>query len=143
MRLKIPSLSVDTAVKPLGLTSTGAMDAPTGPNYVGWYMPGVRPGELGSAVMAGHFGWKKRVPAVFDKLHKLRPGDKIYVEDDKGESITFVVQGSRSYDAKADTTEVFTSQDGQAHLNLITCGGVLDKSSKSYTKRLVVFSNKQ
>ncbi|MFA5714473.1 MAG: PAS domain S-box protein [Candidatus Paceibacterota bacterium] len=38
-------------------------------------------------------------------------------------------------------TDIFVSNDGKAHLNLITCGGFLDEVSKSYPKRLVVFAD--
>jgi len=58
----------------------------------------------------------------------------------KGASITFVVKEIRRYDPLQDATDVFTSKTG-AHLNLITCDGVWDASKKSYTKRLIVFTD--
>ncbi|MEX0916722.1 MAG: class F sortase, partial [Candidatus Spechtbacterales bacterium] len=87
-----------------------------------------------------HSGYKEdRV--VFDELDMLREGSKVYVEDDKGEDIAFVVRGSRVYDADAYVPEVFLSQDG-VHLNLVTCVGVWDESTQSYSKRLVVFTDR-
>lgn len=50
---------------------------------------------------------------------------------------------SRTYDALADATRVFRSDDGKAHLNLITCQGAWDKQAKQYSKRLVVFTDRQ
>ena len=143
MRLKIPGISVDSAIEYVGLTSDGAMDAPKSPDEVAWYNLGPRPGENGSAVLAGHFGWKNGKAAVFDDLDKLRQGDKLYVVDDTGEIISFVVRESRSYDPRADASDVFILNDGKAHLNLITCEGVWDKVLKSYSKRLVVFTDKE
>ena len=118
------------------------MDAPKGPAEAGWYSLGVRPGEVGSAVIAGHSGWKNNIPAVFDDLYKLRIGDKIYVKDDKGGLVSFVVKEIRTYDPKADASDIFGSNDGEAHLNLITCEGVWDPVTKSSSKRLVVFADK-
>ena len=73
----------------------------------------------------------------------MNQGDKIYIEDEKGKAITFVVREKRSYDPKADASEVFSSDDEASHLNLITCEGSWNKDSKSYPKRLVVFTDKE
>lgn len=143
LRLKIASLNIDALVEYVGLTSEGAMGVPKGPAEVAWFELGPRPGDKGSAVIDGHSGWKDEIPAVFDDLHKLRAGDKIEIEDEDGESITFVVRESKLYDPNADAADVFISNDGEAHLNLITCEGVWDTATKSRSKRLVVFADKE
>lgn len=143
-RLEIPVIDVDAAVESLGLTSQGNMDTPKGPDDVAWYNLGNRPGENGSAVIAGHYGtWKNGKGSVFDNLHKLKKGDSIYIEDEKGESISFVVREIRNYEPSADATDVFSSDDEGSHLNLITCEGTWNKDSKSYSERLVVFADKE
>jgi LPXTG-site transpeptidase (sortase) family protein len=143
IRLTIPKIHVDTTFVSVGLTPTGAMDIPKGPNDVGWFNLGPRPGEIGSAVVAGHFGWKNNIPAVFDDLHTLKRGDKIYVQDDKGAKTTFVVTEVGIYDQNGDAANVFGSNDGKAHLNLITCQGVWNVGQKSYSQRFVVFTDKE
>ena len=80
-------------------------------------------------------------PGVFSNLYELRTGDKLSIVNDKGETINFVVREVRSYDPVADATAVFTSTDGGAHLNLITCEGVWKQAQLSYTQRLVVFTD--
>lgn len=140
--LKIPKLNINTNLVDVGITPQGAVDAPTTPTAAAWFNLGPRPGEEGSSVIVGHYGWKNSEPAVFDDLHKLQKGDKIYVQDENMVTSTFVVTGSQSYDQKANTDEVFFSRDGKAHLNLITCGGVWNKVDKSYSRRLVVFADK-
>lgn len=142
MRLKIPGINVDAAVEYVGLTSDGTMNIPKNPDDVAWFKLGPRPGEKGSAVIAGHYGWGDGKASVFDNLYKLRKGDKLYVEDDKGAIIPFVVRESRRYNPGADASNVFDSNDGKSHLNLITCEGVWDKISQSYSERLVVFTDK-
>ncbi len=142
VRLKIPKIHVDAAVEYVGLTPAGAMDVPKNPVTVAWLNLGARPGEVGSAVVSGHYGWKNGKPAAFDNLYALRKGDKIYIEDEKGATTTFVVREIRRYSPSANAAEVFASSDGKAHLNLITCEGVWNKVEKSYSKRLVVFTDK-
>lgn len=142
VRLMIPAIGADALIESLGLTPEGIMDSPEGPANAGWYNLGVHPGEIGSAVIDGHSGWKDDIPAVFDNLHKLEPGDKIYIEDNKGVITTFVVRESRTYDPEADASEVFFSNDDGAHLNLITCNGVWNEATQSSSKRLVIFADK-
>ncbi|MDO8659540.1 MAG: class F sortase [Candidatus Parcubacteria bacterium] len=141
VRLKIPNLNIDTSFEFVGLTPDGAMDAPQGPDNVGWFSLGPPPGEIGSAVIDGHSGYKDNIPAVFDNLYKLEKGDKIYIENEKGETLVFIVRELRTYNPRADTLDIFTSSDGKAHLNLITCTGIWNKILKSHSDRLVVFTD--
>ncbi|MEX2008083.1 MAG: class F sortase [Candidatus Spechtbacterales bacterium] len=139
VRLKIPGIEVDVAIEYVGVTPAGAMDVPKDRDNVAWFSLGTRPGENGSAVIAGHSGYRAGKVA-FDDLNTLRKGDKLYVEDALGKSVSFVVRESRVYDAGAYVPEVFTSDTG-IHLNLVTCVGVWDESTKRYSKRLVVFTD--
>ena len=143
VRLTIPKIRVDAVIEHLGLTAAGAMDAPRGRSDVGWFALGTLPGEEGSAVIDGHFGWKNGLPAVFDGLHTLRPGDKIYVVNAGGVATTFVVRSVGMYVEDGYPASVFSSTDGGAHLNLITCEGVWNKERKSYSNRLIVFADKE
>lgn len=142
VRLKIPVIDVDSIVIPIGLTADGAMDIPQDPAEVAWYSLGPRPGEIGSAVIAGHLNWFQGQTGAFADLKQVEPGDIITVSDEDGVNITFVVREIRMYDAQADATDVFSSTDGKAHLNLITCDGVWDKDTSQYTERLVVFTDR-
>lgn len=137
VRLKIPKLNIDAFIESVGLTSGGAMGVPENTANVGWFNLGPRPGEKGSAVIAGHFDGKNGEAGVFADLYKLKAGDELSIEDDKGVEIVFAVRESRLYDP-GFAEEVFSSGDG-IHLNLITCDGVWDGIKKSYSKRLVVF----
>jgi LPXTG-site transpeptidase (sortase) family protein len=139
VRLKIPKINVDAAIKSVGITPKGEMEVPNNIVDVAWFALGPRPGERGSAVIAGHLVGDNSEAGVFVNLYKLNAGDKLYVKDDKGKSIIFTVRGSHVYDpGYAD--DVFSSSDS-AHLNLITCDGIWDGAKKSYTKRLVVFAD--
>ncbi|HSR89389.1 MAG TPA: class F sortase [Candidatus Udaeobacter sp.] len=143
VRLQIPKLKVNASVENVGLTKDKSMGAPKIPSDVAWFNLGVRPGEIGSAVMAGHVNWYSGATAVFANLNKLKPGDKIFVKDNNGVTISFVVRKVRVYSIKDDTSEVFSADDDLAHLNLITCVGVWNKRSKQYSQRLVVFTDRE
>lgn len=139
-RLIIPSINVDAKIIYVGLDSKGAVDTPKGPAEVAWFKLGPRPGQTGSAVITGHFGpWQTGANSVFDNLHKLKNGDKIYVKDDKGLSLAFSVTDSRIYKPDESPTEVFSKNDG-IYLNLITCSGDWLKNQKTYTERRVIFA---
>lgn len=138
-RLEIPSIGVDAAVEHVGVNSKGIMDVPVNGRDVGWFYPGPRPGEKGSAVIAGHLDNKDGSNAVFANLNKLKQGDHIYVIDSNGTSTVFIVQGSSEYNV-GYADDVFSRNDG-TYLNLITCDGVWDGTKKSYSERLVVFAD--
>lgn len=139
VRLTIPAININADIQHIGVTQAGEMEVPSNTVDVGWFKLGPRPGEKGSAVIDGHFNGENGEAGVFYNLYKLKKGDKLFVQDDKGKIITFVVREKRLYDpGYAD--DVFNSNDG-AHLNLVTCDGVWDGTKNSYSKRLVIFSD--
>ncbi len=142
VRIKIPSIRVNAVIRSVGLASDGSMGVPKLPRDAAWYKLGPKPGEMGSAVIAGHVNWYSGATGSFERLKNLRPGAAITVQDDKGTLIYFVVREIRKVNAAADATGIFTSQDGKAHLNLVTCTGVWNKRAKQYSQRLVVFADK-
>lgn len=136
--LTIPKINIQANIQDLGINSNGEMDVPDNTIDVGWFKFGSRPGEKGSAVIAGHFNGENG-KGVFTNLNKLKEGDKLYIKDNNGISFVFVVRKSHIYDP-GYVEEVFNSNDS-SHLNLITCDGVWDENKKSYSKRLVVFAD--
>lgn len=115
------------------------MEVPSNAVDVGWFKLGPRPGEKGSPIVSGHIDGENGKAGVFASLYKLKAGDKLYIEDDKGILTVFLVRESRTYDP-GYAEEVFSSNDS-AHLNLVICGGVWDGAKKSYNQRLVVFAD--
>lgn len=144
VRLKIPKIGVNVKLEQVGLTSQGAVGTPKSQLNAAWFNLWPLPGEVGSAIIVGHYGvFKNGVAAVFNNLYKLKPGDKIYTEDKEGKIITFVVRKFQIYNSNDTAVDVFNANDNKAHLNLITCEGIWDKVSKSYSKRLIVFADKE
>lgn len=143
VRLKIQKIKVNAAIENVGLIADGSMGTPKLPRNAAWFELGPRPGENGSAVIAGHINWWNGAVSVFAKLNKLKLGDKAVVQDNQGQLITFIVSKVRMYDLTEDATDVFQTNDGTARLNLITCGGTWNKITRRYSKRLVVFMEKE
>ncbi len=142
VRLVIPKIGVDAAVENVGLTSGRDMASPSGPDTVGWYKFGPRPGNKGSAVIDGHSGYADDREAAFDDLPKLKVGDKLYVKDARGKRLVFVVRKKKLYARNASAAEVFGSTKSR-RLNLITCTGSFDVDAGTHAKRLVVFAELQ
>lgn len=143
MHIEIPSIGVDTTIYYVGVKSDGSMDIKEDPTQVAWYKFGSRPGNNGTAVIAGHYGWIGEKGSVFNNLHNLVKGDEVLIIDDKGLSTTFIVRESKKYDPDADTSGIFNSNDNKAHLNLITCDGTWESAKDTYSDRLVVFTDKK
>ena len=139
--LKIKNINVEASINPVGVTPVGNMDIDENPKQLAWYKFGPKPGEKGSAVIAGHYGWKDTIPSVFNDLNRLAKGDTITTYDAAGNELIFVVVRTELYAPDQDATKVFRSDDGNAHLNLITCQGSWNNSSRTYSERLVVFTD--
>lgn len=140
MRLSIPKIDVDTSILYMGLTVSGDMEAPQKNDDTGWYKYGTRPGNEGSAVIAGHLGVGSS--AVFSRLGSLVKGDIVSVVDNRGQTVSFIVREVRTYSRDTESTEVFNSSTKGAHLNLITCSGNWNANQNTYSERLVVFTDK-
>lgn len=142
VRLKIPSIRVNALITSVGLMKDGSMGVPKLPRDTAWYKLGPKPGQIGSAVIAGHVNWWYGAKGVFEKLKSVKKGDLITVQDDQGVITTFIVRDIREFGLKEDASSVFRSYDGKAHLNLVTCTGIWNRIARVYSKRLVVFADK-
>ena len=143
LHIPLKGIEINSQIEHVGILPDGTMDMPKKKEDVGWFELGKIPGTTGTAVIAGHYGWKDGKASAFDNINKLKKGDEIFIEDGKGLITTFVVTESRTFDPKASTTDIFNSNDDKSHLNLITCEGVWDPAAKSYSERLVIFTDKK
>lgn len=136
-RLTVPSIGIDAPVVPVGLEADGSMEIP-GVSEAGWYKYGPRPGEYdGSSVIAAHVDYNGRA-GVFFELRRLAVGAEIVVLDDRGMEHRYTVSERFQVDkGKLPTDELFRI-DGPETLTLITCGGIFDRSARSYVDNIVV-----
>lgn len=138
--LIIPKLKIQAAIESVGLTETNNMDVPKNAGNAAWYVYGSKPGELGSAVIAGHYDTPTGKPALFYQLNKLEIGDQIEVISENAVRNTFAVveKATIPYD-KFPNEQVFKTKEGK-NLNLITCAGIWDAKEKIYKDRIVVYT---
>jgi len=137
-RLRIRTIGIDAPLVELGLNDKGALAAPEDFARPGWYAQGSRPGDVGPAIIAGHVD-SKSGPAVFFRLHELRPGADIEVA--RGESwVTFRVLAVRRYPKNKFPTDEVYAPTPNAQLRLITCGGAFDNTRRSYVDNVVVYA---
>lgn len=137
--LSIPEIGVKAKIVEVGITAKGNMASPRGFRDVGWYKYGTVPGEIGSAVIAGHVDNGLALPAVFSNLKDLKKGDDIYIKTGGDKNLHFIVTGSEVYDFNERVPEIF-KEDDEKILRLITCTGSWIKEYRTHDKRLVVSS---
>jgi LPXTG-site transpeptidase (sortase) family protein len=141
-RLHIPKISVDAPFTDLAIDATGKLEAPPAndTNLVGWYSKGVSPGEVGTAVIAGHVDTKTSA-AVFAGLGDLEKGDKFSVERSDGRTASFVVDSAETFAKDAFPDDRVYADTPDAEVRLITCAGTYDRTVMDYTDNLVVFAH--
>jgi LPXTG-site transpeptidase (sortase) family protein len=134
---------VDASVENIGVLPYGNLATPTqNPwNGVGWYNRGPRPGEMGSAVIAGHLDRPGGAPAVFWYLRNMHPGDMVIVVDARGKTLRFQVTRVAAYPPKEAPVQDIFGNTGGKYLNLITCAGDWIPSEHQTTLRLVVYTS--
>jgi sortase (surface protein transpeptidase) len=138
-RLEIPALGVNIAVGRLGLQPDGEVEVPATTHTVGWFVRGVTPGQIGSAVILGHVD-SYLGPGIFFELKTLKANDMIVVTLADGTVTRFRVNKVVQF-AKTDFPDqlVFGSR-GTRSLQLVTCGGPFDSATGHYLANVVVFS---
>jgi LPXTG-site transpeptidase (sortase) family protein len=140
MTLSIPALGVNASIESVGMDSQGRMDVPKNPADVAWYNLGYKPGDNGSAVIAGHLDTQAGAPAVFWNLMKLNIGDTVKLTGNDGKTLTFKVVDKESYPyTNFPIQQVFNTTD-KPRLNLITCQGTYSTAAQSYSQRAVVYT---
>jgi hypothetical protein len=137
--LSIPVIGVHTRLIRLGLTAQGTLQVPASTSVAGWYTGSPRPGQVGSAVIAGHID-SYQGPGVFFRLRLLRPGDRVYVRHANGTLAVFRVYAERSYTKNRFPTQKVYGPAPDPELRLITCGGTFDPATGSYLSNVVVYA---
>jgi sortase (surface protein transpeptidase) len=138
--LSIPVIGVRTRLITLGLTARGTLQVPASTSVAGWYTGSPRPGQVGSAIIAGHID-SVAGPGVFFRLRILRPSDRIYVRYADGKLAVFRVYAERSYAKSRFPSEQVFGPAPDPELRLITCGGIFDAAIGSYLSNVVVYAS--
>jgi sortase (surface protein transpeptidase) len=139
VRIEIPRIGVASELARLGRAADGTVEVPDRWEVAGWYAPGTRPGDPGSAVILGHVD-SKRGPAVFFRLRELRPGDQVRVVRADGSTVRFAVQRTAQYGKRRFPTDEVYYPTLTPALRLVTCGGSFDATAGHYRSNVIVFA---
>lgn len=140
VEIEIPALGIRTTVEQVGLDTYGKMDVPSTDETVAWYGGGYKPGEIGQAVIAGHYDTQTGAPAVFYHLSSLHEGDIVRVTGENGMVKTFAVTRIAIYDNNNFPVKEVFGLTGDRGLNLITCEGKYNPEVHNYSHRTVVYT---
>jgi sortase A len=138
-RLQIAKIGIDASVEQVGVDKNNNMDVPKVLADAAWYSPGVKPGQPGDAVVAGHKDSESGAHGVFWSLTDVQPGDEVGVVSDSGTKLRFKVTDNQSVPYNADTSKLgLFATSGAPRLTLITCTGQVNASRTAYLSRLIV-----
>lgn len=139
-RVRIPAISVDAPVLPVGLDAAGWVDAPPAedPNLAGWFTGAVSPGEKGTAVVVGHVD-NKQGPAVFYGLGALKKGHRVEVQRQDARVAVFEIYGIEVFEKNNFPGDRVYGSMNTPELRVITCGGGFSKQN-GYNGNVVVFA---
>jgi sortase (surface protein transpeptidase) len=143
VRLQIPAIHVSAKITDEGLDANGALQVPplteAGVSEAGWYDLGPVPGQVGSAIIAGHVD-SYHTAGVFYDLGRLVPGNAVIVTLANGEKVRFKVTTVQEYTkAHFPDGEVYGPEPYPA-LRLITCGGAFDEATGHYLSNIVAYA---
>ena len=142
--ISIPKLNVKARILQVGLDKTDTLRAPSNVHDAGWFTGSAKPGSTsGAAVIDGHISGPTQ-HGIFYDAKKLAKGDTIEVEKGDGTKITYqVVSAETKNTTDIDMAQATESVESGKHgLNIISCAGKYNKTTKQYEQRIVVYAVK-
>ncbi|WP_308286140.1 sortase domain-containing protein [Actinomycetospora soli] len=96
--------------------------------------------DPGPAIILGHVNGGA-TSGIFSRLAQVKAGDEVDVRRSDGSTAVFRVR-EVTHAAKENfpTAKVY-SDTPNAQLRLITCGGVLDRTARSYLDNVIVYAD--
>ncbi|CAL9676170.1 hypothetical protein SUDANB95_07858 [Actinosynnema sp. ALI-1.44] len=137
----IPRIGARSTLVPLGLNPDETIEVPPveQPMQAGWYTHARAPGEPGPAIILGHVDGNAQ-PGIFHRLKELAPGDAIDVTRADGTTARFAVVRVDQVPKERFPTDAVYGDTPDPVLRLITCGGVFDRSARSYQDNVIVYA---
>lgn len=137
--ISIPKLDITDDVVPVGLEPDRSLEVPP-VDKSGWFRLGPRPGDVGSALIAGHVNWHGQLGAL-GRIGELAAGDLVLVTDQAGVQREFgVLRVYRIPKALYQTRTVPLISDPRTSrdLALVTCSGSV--TNGEYSDNTVVMA---
>lgn len=138
--IKIPTINVKAEVIKKGIVKKGEykghMAVPHNAEQTAWYKLGPKPGQKGSAIIAGHVDYNG--VAVFFHLRELQSGDLVYVTGKNGKTLTFKVFKKKVYPMHQIPLQKVFGYTPARVLRLLTCTGPFNEEKHTHIDRLVI-----
>ena len=140
-RLNISVIGSSGCIERVGLNDVGAVAVPSSIYTAGWYVDSALPGQPGLSIIDGHISGYYNENGIFQKLHMLRAGDTYTVELGSGDVLHYEVTSVQSVSLKEAAKAMMTREESiKSQLNLVTCGGRYDETTKLFDQRVIVTS---
>ena len=140
VHLEIPAIYVDANIQETTINVRGAMGVPTNFTDVAWYVNGPIPGDMGTAVIDGHYDNGLGLDGVFKHLGEIENGNDIYVTRKDGQKLHYRVTNIEKipYDDPTTAQKVFDPQTNDSEIKLVTCSGTWVPNDRTYDQRVVI-----
>ena len=134
---------VDARLVPAGLDDDGILAPP--PGVAGWYdeKGWPKPGYPGASILAGHINTRKNGPDTFARLPEVRPGARVTVTYDSGDTVEFVVLRSKAVPKKETPKDdsIWDADSPRPLLRLITCDPTTPVEGGHYVGNWVLWAS--
>ena len=137
VRLRIPSIGVNTRLGQVGLDADGTIAAPHDYQTAAWYKDGPRPGQPAPAILLGHVD-SNAGPAVFYRLVTLKAGAEVLVDRADKSTVRFRVSGRIQVAKSRFPADLVYAPTLAPVLRLVTCGGKYNYHTHHYRDNVVV-----
>lgn len=142
-RVRVPDIQVDSDLIYTNLNSDGTIETPSvhSPKQASWFKGSPRPGDVGPAIVLGHVDGDRQ-QGVFYRLRQLKVGSQITIDREDRSTISFTVYKVVHADKDHFPTDLVYGNTDDSQIRLITCGGVFNRSERSYEDNIIVFGKR-
>ena len=140
--ISIPKIGVNNArIEKVGLQNNSKVGTPKNLNNVAWYTGSVKPGEKGAMFMNAHIN-DVGAGGIFNNLKNVSVGDKVVVERGDGTKFNYKVVHTETLPTSSVSMSKAMSVRNKKEegVNLMTCAGTYNFSTRSYSHRVIVYA---
>jgi hypothetical protein len=138
--LTIAALGIKASVQSVGMTTSGAIEAPANASNAGWYSSSAQPGFSGAVLIDGHSS--SRQNALFQNLQTIKVGDTISVKRHDGKTVSYGVSQVSVANRTAVSMTTLLKPYGSAKrgLNIISATGPWIATDQTQRDRVIVYA---
>lgn len=139
VKIAVPALGIDSSLVNVGKNPDDTLEVPKDAQDPAWYRLSPTPGELGPSIIVGHVD-SETGPGIFWKLNQLQKDQIIEVTRSDNQVARFKVTEVKQFEQNNFPTQEVYGNINHSGLRLITCGGVFNRTTQSYSHNTVVYA---